>query len=148
MSVSPVARRLGIATDPANREKDDYYITAPEKLLSVEKFDGPVWEPCCGEGHISRVLLDAGYDVVSTDLVDRGYGEPRVDFLLEWRTLAPNIVTNPPFALIEDFMRTGLAADDRQDGLPRAARRFVGWRAVGDLRAIATNPHLELQTSH
>jgi hypothetical protein len=33
-------------------------------------------------------------------LVARGYGEPRVDFLLEWRAQAPNIVTNPPYHLV------------------------------------------------
>lgn len=62
-----------------DRERDDFYATpAPstEALLSVEQFEGNIWEPCCGEGHISRVLEDAGYTVQSTDLVDRGYGTP------------------------------------------------------------------------
>jgi hypothetical protein len=82
-----------------DREKDDFYATpAPstEALLSVEQFEGDIWEPCCGEGHISRVLEDAGYTVQSTDLVDRGYGTPRVDFLMETQG-CDNIVTNPPY---------------------------------------------------
>ena len=46
-----------------NRQKDDYYATPPEAtqaLLAVETFDGLIWEPCCGEGHISKVLLENG----------------------------------------------------------------------------------------
>jgi len=43
-------------------------------LLSVETFEGSIWEPACGDGAISKVLLAAGFDVVSTDLIDRGFG--------------------------------------------------------------------------
>ena len=49
-----------------DRQKDDFYATPPEatqKLLDVEKFDGKIYEPCCGQGHISKVLNDNGYDV-------------------------------------------------------------------------------------
>lgn len=95
----------------ADRERDDFYPTPPEgteALLRVEKFDGPIWEPACGEGHMAEVLKAHGYEVVSTDLVDRGYGTPRVDFLMETQPLAPNIVTNPPFKLGEAFARKAL----------------------------------------
>lgn len=54
----------------------DYYATAPkavEELLKVESFSPRVWECACGEGHISEVLFEHGYDVLSTDLIDRGY---------------------------------------------------------------------------
>lgn len=57
---------------------------------------------------MSRELEAAGYNVVSTDLVDRGYGTPRIDFLMEWQPRAPNIVTNPPFKLAEQFARHAL----------------------------------------
>lgn len=99
---------MGSRTDA---EKDHFYPTPPggtRALLSVETFDGPIWEPACGEGHMSRELEAAGYEVVSTDLVDRGYGTPRVDFLMEWQARAPNIVTNPPFKLGEQFARHAL----------------------------------------
>jgi hypothetical protein len=82
-----------------DREKDDFYATPPEAthaLLAVEQFYGSVYEPCCGQGHISNVLLNAGYQVESTDLVDRGFGTPRVDFLME-TAMRDNIVTNPPY---------------------------------------------------
>ncbi len=87
---------------------DDFYPTPPEAtraLLSVEKFLGPIWEPACGEGAIALELEAAGYAVVCTDLVERGYGKGRVDFLMETQPLAPNIVTNPPFKNGLDFAR-------------------------------------------
>jgi hypothetical protein len=108
MSVRGQTRLAGVAVDAENRQRDDFYPTPPEgirALLSVERFDGPIWEPACGDGAISRVLIDCGYTVISSDLVDRGYGESRVDFLMEWQSRAPNIVTNAPFKLLDAFMR-------------------------------------------
>jgi hypothetical protein len=107
----------GVAVDHENREKDDFYPTPPEgieALLRVEAFDGPIWEPACGDGAISRVLERAGYNVVSTDLVDRSFGLPRVDFLMEQKSLAPNIVTNPPFKMVTPFTRQALRLADRK----------------------------------
>lgn len=92
---------------PADREKDDFYATprsAIEQLLQVEKFKPRVWEPACGDGAISRVLQESGYEVTSTDLEDRGFGEPYVDFLIEQRNRAQDIVTNPPFKLATEFV--------------------------------------------
>lgn len=97
--------------DPENREENDFYPTHPSAtraLLSVERFDGAIWEPACGEGDLSKVLLEAGYDVVSSDLIDRGYGETPVDFLSQFRSRAPNVVTNPPFALAVPFVNAAL----------------------------------------
>jgi hypothetical protein len=103
MTLSRSTRQLGLSIDPENREKNDFCRTpigTTQALLSVEKFTGAIWESACGCGSISEVLLAAGYEVVSTDLIDRGYGQGRVDFLLEWRALAPNIATNPPYDFI------------------------------------------------
>lgn len=83
-----------------DRQKDDFYATPPEAtdaLLSVENFKGNIFEPCCGEGHISKRLIERGYEVESSDLVDRGFGTPRRDFLWE-REKRDNIITNPPYA--------------------------------------------------
>lgn len=98
--------------DHGNREANDFYPTHPgatKALLAVERFDGPIWEPACGEGDMSRVLEAAGYQVISTDLIDRSYGEPLTDFLMEWSPRAPNIVTNPPFKLASEFIEKSLA---------------------------------------
>jgi hypothetical protein len=92
--------------DPVNRHPEDFYPTHPgatRALLSVEQFEGPIWEPACGEGDMSRVLEASGHTVISTDLIDRGYGEGGRDFLMEWSPIAPNIVTNPPFRWAVEF---------------------------------------------
>ena len=91
-----------------DRQKDDFYATPPEatqQLLNVEKFEGKIYEPCCGQGHISKVLIKNGYDVESSDLVDRGYGKSNIDFLMEYQT-RDNIITNPPYGrLLMQFVR-------------------------------------------
>jgi hypothetical protein len=92
--------------------RDDFYPTPPagtRALLAVERFDGPIWEPACGDGSMAKVLEAAGHEVIATDLVNRGFGAPQIDFLMEWQSLAPNIVTNPPFKLAEQFVNRALA---------------------------------------
>lgn len=92
----------------------EFYPTPPEAtraLLSVESFDGPIWEPACGQGAISKVLEAARYQVVSTDLVQRDYGEGGVDFLRETGARARHIVTNPPYGrgLADAFVKHAIA---------------------------------------
>ena len=94
------------------RQEHDYYATEPkaiELLLKMEKFNHNVWECACGEGHLSKVLEDAGYNVKSTDLMDRGFGETGIDFLsidnLEWNG---DIITNPPYRYAQEFIEKAL----------------------------------------
>ena len=59
------------------REEHDFYATDPyaiDCLLSVAKPYRLIWECACGEGHLAKRLEAFGYEVVSTDLVDRGFG--------------------------------------------------------------------------
>lgn len=78
-------------------------------MLDRVKFEGNIWEPACGDGAMSKVLIAAGYEVISTDLYDRGYGISGEDFLFSTRT-ADNIVTNPPFTLGEEFIWKALSS--------------------------------------
>jgi hypothetical protein len=81
------------------REKNDFYSTPPVltlPMLRLERFEGAIWEPACGDGAMSRELSKVCDKVISTDLIYRSYGEGDVDFLKQDRLLAPNIVTNPP----------------------------------------------------
>ena len=85
------------------REEHDYYATQPqavEMLCDLESFASTIWEPACGGGHISKVLESRGYNVFSTDLIDRGYGKGGVNFLSCAAAQAPqspfDIITNPP----------------------------------------------------
>lgn len=87
------------------RPENDFYPTPPVgtlALLKSETFSGDVWEPACGDGSMSKVLESAGYSVISTDLEPRGYGV-QGDFFFYASLLAPNIVTNPPFRLAQEF---------------------------------------------
>jgi len=100
------------------RAENDFYPT-PAVLTEplIERFrvhlDGGVWEPACGDGAICKVLAKHGIESVATDLVDRGYGESRRDFLLELKPPAgvDAIVTNPPFSLWRQFAERALAMD-------------------------------------
>lgn len=98
-SSSPEARTNALTPVP-RRIPNEFYPTPPEAvraLLSVERFDGAIWEPACGEGAISKELQAAGYPVVSTDRYPYGFGQAGVDFLAEQTPRAANIVTNPPY---------------------------------------------------
>jgi hypothetical protein len=100
-----------------DRERDDFYPTPPRAtnaLLDVESFEGGIWEPACGDGAISKVLEERGYSVVSSDLIDRGYGTPGVDFLLDYQTSADNIITNPPFKHAQEFVEHALRRSRRK----------------------------------
>lgn len=105
--------RGGAVRDALKFRKDDLYETpaqATEALLRVEKLPKSIWEPACGRGAISEVLEAAGHSVVSTDLVDYGYGVPGCDFLMEWEKPRDieAIVTNPPYKLADQFVRKAL----------------------------------------
>lgn len=97
---------------PAARQADDFYATprsAIEQLLNVEPFHGAIWEPACGDGAISRVLQERCHTVISTDLVDRGFGRGGIDFLMEGRALGEHVITNPPFKLGTEFAKHALS---------------------------------------
>lgn len=94
------------------RQKDDWYPTPPEAtqaLLDVEIFTGSeacLWEPCCGDGAISKVVEANGYQIQSTDLNDYDYGDQTgVDFLMETKRLGDAIITNPPYKLATEFIK-------------------------------------------
>lgn len=94
------------------REVNDFYATEPaavEWLCKLETFNHRVLEPSCGAGHISKVLLEHGYDVTSRDLVDRGFGEVQ-DFLGFWtQEWDGDIITNPPYSLALEFVEKALS---------------------------------------
>lgn len=114
------AFRMGPHIHPS-RAAYDFYPTPPEAtlaLLSAETFDGSVWEPACGEGHIAKVLTGRGHEVIATDLVDHGFGLPGRDFLAQREPLAKHIITNPPYGrgLGDAFCRHAIALTARTGG--------------------------------
>lgn len=93
------------------RQEHDYYATEPlatKLLCDVESLAPNVWEPACGEGHMARVLREYGYNVIATDLVDRGYGCV-MDFLAVDGQWDGDIVTNPPYKYAQEFVEKALS---------------------------------------
>jgi hypothetical protein len=113
------------------REKNDHYVDerwCAERLFQVEKFEGPILDPCAGWGRIVSSAIRAGHNAYGSDIVDRRPDAPdgelvfqrdyfRVyDFLalgndeiFNWWRQANSIVGNPPFALFEQFVGRALS---------------------------------------
>lgn len=108
MSSKPIDARI------FEREQHEHYVEqlwCTELLLAAEDFDGQIWDPACGYGTIPRACKAAGYSVIATDIVDRGYGQGGQNFLAFSRKLvAPvdNVICNPPFDLAEAFIDQAL----------------------------------------
>jgi hypothetical protein len=85
-----------------DRKSQDYYPTpdwVTETLVRHVPLRGPVWEPCCGDGAIARVLQRHRHRVEATDLADWGFGRPGIDFFAQQDFPAgcKAMVTNPPY---------------------------------------------------
>lgn len=91
----------------SERESNDFYATEPKAiklLMEVEKFNHNIWECCCGTGHLSEAMKELGYNVISSDLIDRGYGKGGVDFLQCNKQWKGDIITNPPYKFANQFI--------------------------------------------
>ena len=94
------------------REKHDYYATdsiAIDALLEKATLNLNLWECACGEGHLSKRLIELGYNVKSTDLIDRGFGQGGINFLKCYDKFDGDIITNPPYVLAYEFIEHALA---------------------------------------
>ncbi len=110
---SAAQHSLGVAMLGGNpksgRHVDGFYATPDDVTLALlERMPptGPVWEPCCGDGAIGRILEAKGHEVVGTDLVDRGWGDHGGghDVLRSTSLPCRDIVTNPPFEKAEEII--------------------------------------------
>lgn len=77
-------------------------------MLEQETFSADIWECACGEGHLSERLEEHGYNVLSTDLIDRGFGRGGVDFLKQTYNFKGDIITNPPYKYATEFVYKAL----------------------------------------
>ena len=93
------------------RQSEDFYATEPRAaklLLELEDFNENIWECACGEGDLSKVFEEAGHKVLSTDLIDRGYGAGNVDFLECTEMFDGDIITNPPYKYAKEFVEKAM----------------------------------------
>lgn len=74
--------------DPFDRFWTPAYVTLA--LLDREEFPSTIYEPACGEGHITRALRSRGYSVIEGDLLT---GQ---DFF-KFNGRVKSIITNPPY---------------------------------------------------
>lgn len=99
-----------------DRAEDDWYLEphwVSERLFAVESFDrdSAILDPCCGTGRVADAAKAAGYRVLATDIVDRGYPDCRVQDFLKRKSAPASIAGNPPFDSVEAFARHALAID-------------------------------------
>lgn len=95
------------------REINDYYATHPKAaklLLEIESLSQNILEPSVGEGHLADVLKNAGKNVTSWDIIDRGYPDTQVkDFLkINDYIFEGDIVMNPPYKSAKSFIEKAL----------------------------------------
>lgn len=112
---------------------DDRYYTpryVTEALLKREGFVGHVLEPASGERHIVEVLRDWGWGLEDPTTQDRPTvlwfdkaGDVGYDFLKDWTSPVPNIITNPPFSELMPFIGHCLDLAERKVALLCPLRR-------------------------
>jgi hypothetical protein len=156
-------RRRGRASRPVHisgyaREEHDFYPTpdwVTDCLLRHVTFRGPVWEPCCGNGAIARVIAAHGHEVIATDLENHGFGQPGIDFYAcrEFPAGCRSMLTNPPYGdgsakrtgpsasrFLRRFVRHALGLTTRADGQLALLVRFqwIAGKRAADL--ISSGP--------
>jgi hypothetical protein len=100
-----------IAGGTKTRHKHDYDPTPPEATSSLllaegnrlRKIGGPIWEPAVGGGHMAREMKAHGFDVIGSDLIDRGHPGTIVKSFMDFDAPplgAKIIITNPPYMLV------------------------------------------------
>lgn len=96
-----------------DREENDFYATDPSAINDLflhESFEGTIWEPASGCGHLSDRMRELGAEVIESDILDRGMRNFQIiDFLQTSLILGDNIVTNPPYKYALEFIQKSLS---------------------------------------
>lgn len=97
------------------RRKHDFYETPPhylDALLSLIDVGGKdIFEPCVGEGMISKRLIEAGADVFTNDIDRKRKADTHKDATSPsaWLENYDWGITNPPFGFVNEITANGLA---------------------------------------
>jgi hypothetical protein len=118
----------------------------PLLLAERRKMPRALWEPACGNGALVLPLRNRGFDVLATDIVDRGCPNSAIgNFLDHSEATTRGIVTNPPFdgaaGSIEDFTERACSVSPYVAMLARlawfeSAGRHYWWSHMGLVRII------------
>ena len=126
------------------RDEHDFYVEpewVSQRLFEVEQFQGRIWDPACGIGHIVDSARKAAYECIATDLVWRdGPGFDAVDFLI-CDGSEPNVISNPPFSIAEKFVAHALEVAERKVAMLLPANWVQGdkrsrWLETTPLRRV------------
>lgn len=98
------ASRITGGNPKGKRSQSDFYPTPWEATVALLQYlqiqkGSVVWEPACGQGHMTKVLRENGYNVVESDI------QTGTDFITCEAKKCDWIITNPPFSLAEEFIR-------------------------------------------
>lgn len=102
----------GRSSSKEKRNPFDNYATpacATDALLDSGLLDKvPTLEPACGDGYIVKVLRKRGFNIEASDLRTGPeiFGHKGRDFLARTRP-CQQIVTNPPFSFVNEFINKG-----------------------------------------
>lgn len=106
-----VFKQMGASNhSPLKREYRDYYATDPatiDALFRQEDFCEKIWEPACGEGHLSKRIASYGKEVRESDIENRMNNEV-LDFLTCEDKWNGDIITNPPYSKAKEFVEKSL----------------------------------------
>ena len=93
---APQPERDPLDFDPTPPDATEAFLRVEAKHMRAH--GNLIWENAVGAGHMAKVFERHGFEVVGSDLVDRGWPgtDPR-SFYDFTRALAPINVTNPPY---------------------------------------------------
>lgn len=89
---------------PGDDLNSEQYFTPRPYIVALVKYIGAefqtVFEPCCGDGHISKVLVEHGKNVIERDLYTTTELRTELHDYLDESIPIPEhdiLITNPPF---------------------------------------------------
>lgn len=92
------------APEPKKAKAHNFHPTPIEPIRSLLAYESPhlerydtIWENAAGDGAMSREIERAGYNCISSDLIDRGIDAVLADFFEITEPLAPCVISNPPY---------------------------------------------------
>lgn len=95
----PRPPRDALDYDPTPEEDSTPFFIAEDRYIRAH--GNTIWEPAVGGGHMARVMKRRGFEVIGTDIEDRGYPGTVLGSFLDYQAPLANIhITNPPYNLV------------------------------------------------